>query len=175
MGQPKADLAFEGRTFLDRVASALLAVTPSVFVVGGPARPPWPTIADEGAPARGPLSGIVTALRHTDSNGLVVAVDHPLVDAGTLKHLAALGDDRPVIPVHDDVPQITCAWYPRTALAPFAAELARGGFVRRALDPMDVRWVAEEEWRSWGEDGSSWHSVDTPEAYGALRAVSLRE
>ncbi len=168
MGRPKEGLAFEGRTFLDRVASALLAVTPRVVIVGGHGRSPWPAVADDGTPGRGPLSGIVTALRHTESDVLVVAVDHALVDAGTLRHLADLGDDRPVVPVHLDVPQITCAWYPQAALGPLAAELDRGGFVRRALDPLEVRWVAEPEWRSWGEDGTSWHSIDTPEAYAAL-------
>lgn len=163
MGRPKTELPFEGRTFLDRVASALMAVTGEVLVVGAGGCYPWQAIADDGPPARGPLSGLVTALAHTGSDVLAVAVDHPLVDARTLRHLARLGDDRPVVPVAGGVPQVTCAWYPQSALDPLAAELARGGFVRRALDPLDVRWVLEEEWMAWGETGDSWKSIDTPQ------------
>ncbi len=166
MGRPKTELAFEGRTFLDRVASALCAVTGEVLVVGDTRTAPWPGVADEGGPGRGPLSGIVTALARGDI--LVVGVDHPQIEAGTLRHLAALGDDRPVIPVDEGVPQVTCAWYPSTVRGRFADELARGGFVRRALDDLDVRWVLDEEWRSWGETGASWSSIDTPAAYSRL-------
>ena len=32
------------------------------------------------------------------------------------------------------------------------------------LDRVDTTTVEPEEWRSWGEDGRSWFSVDTPEA-----------
>ncbi len=168
MGQSKAQLPFEGRTFLDRVASAVLAATGRVVVVGGPAGAPWTVIPDDGLPARGPLSGVVTGLRHTGTDVLVVAVDHPLVEATTLRHLVDIAGDRPVIPVADGVPQITCAWFPYGTLDPLGAELDRGGFIRRALDSMDVRWVHEEEWRSWGENGDSWRSIDTPDAYAAV-------
>ncbi len=170
MGRPKAGLPFEGRTFLDRVATALVAVTGDVLVVGLANPAPWAGIPDDGAAGRGPLAGLVTGLRHARTDILAVAVDHPLVDAGTLRRLVGAGDDRPVIPIDGDVPQIDCAWYPAQALGPFSAELDRGGFVRRALDPMDVRWVAEEEWRQWGETGDSWLSIDTIEAFTHLAA-----
>lgn len=171
MGKPKSDLPFEGRTFLDRVASALVAVTDDVLVVGVTDHQPWSGIVDDGPPARGPLSGLVTALTHTRSDVLAVAVDHPLVDAGTLRHLVRIGRDCPVLPVADGVPQVTCAWYPYSALEPLAAELARGGFVRRALDPLDVRWVLEDEWKAWGETGDSWRSIDTPEDLSVISVL----
>lgn len=170
MGRPKAALPFEGRTFLDRVATALGAATGRVLVVGDRDTGPWESIPDTGERHRGPLAGLVSALAHTGEDILAVAVDHPLVDASTLRHLATLGTDAPVIPVDQDIPQITCAWYPQSTLTPFAEELARGGFVRRALDPLDVRLVQPDEWQTWGETGDSWLSVDTPEAYERLRA-----
>lgn len=167
MGRSKADLPFEGRTFLDRVAFALDAVCEEV-VATGTSNSAWPELPDVGDAHRGPLSGIVTGLTHASDGVLVCAVDHPLVRVETLRHLVALGDDRPVVPVHDEVPQPTIAWYPTSALDHFRAVLDAGGFVRRALDDIPVRWVAPDEWARWGEDGSSWHSVDTPDAFAAL-------
>lgn len=166
MGRSKADLPFEGRTFLDRVAFALGAVCDEV-VVAGTSNGYWPELRDEGEAHRGPLSGIVTALGR-GSGVLVCAVDHPLVRVETLRGLRSLADDRPVVPVHDGVPQPTTAWYPASALDHFQSILDAGGFIRRALDDLPVRWVIDAEWTQWGEDGSSWLSIDTPEAYAAL-------
>ncbi|NND84355.1 MAG: molybdenum cofactor guanylyltransferase [Acidimicrobiia bacterium] len=166
MGRSKADLPFEGRTFLDRVGFALDAVCDDV-VVAGSSNVAWPEVPDLGEAHRGPLSGIVTALG-LDRDILVCAVDHPLVRVETLRGLLTLADSRPVVPVHESIPQPTVAWYPGSVRDHFASVLAADGFIRRALDDIPVRWVHEEEWRAWGEDGSSWHSVDTPDAYATL-------
>jgi hypothetical protein len=43
-------------------------------------------------------------------------------------------------------------------------ELAGGGSIQSALDRAAFDPVVEDVWRSWGEDGRSWFSADTPEA-----------
>ncbi len=169
MGRDKASLPFEGRTFADRVAFALGAVCDDVVVVGTDL-PGWRSIPDDGDAHRGPLSGIATGLREANDGVLVCAVDHPAVRVETLRALAALATDRPVVPVDGEVPQVTIGWYPSSLADAFTAQLADGGFIRRALDTLDVRWVLPEEWTTWGEDGSSWRSVDTPGEYGELRS-----
>lgn len=167
MGRSKAALPFEGRTFLDRVAFALDAVCDDV-IVAGPSTATWPGSPDRGEAHRGPLAGIVTGLALGRGGVLACAVDHPLIRVETLRAILALADDRPVVPVHDGVPQPTVAWYPTSALAHFESVLASDGFIRRALDDLPVRWVEEGEWRTWGEVGDSWRSIDTPAAYAGL-------
>jgi hypothetical protein len=44
--------------------------------------------------------------------------------------------------------------------------------LRRLLDVINPTLVGVEVWSEWGEDGSSWLSLDTPEA---LRAAETEQ
>ena len=91
---------------------------------------------------------------------LVVAVDQPWVRTETLRHLAASTGELPVVPVDDGIRQTGCASYPASALLAAEEELDGGGSIQSLLDRTAFRPVVEGEWRSWGEDGRSWFSVD---------------
>jgi molybdopterin-guanine dinucleotide biosynthesis protein A len=106
---------------------------------------------------------VATALSRTDSDRVVlVAVDHPFVSPDLLAHLIEIEADIPVVPVDETgIRQVTCAVYP-AAISPAATEEASsGGSIQTLLDRVSFRPVAPDEWRSWGEDGRSWFSVDT--------------
>jgi molybdenum cofactor guanylyltransferase len=171
MGRDKAEVVVGGLTMLQRVAEALAAVTDRVVVLG-PEKSGYECWPDESA-AGGPLSGIATVLgRMNESRALVVGVDSPFVSASTLSHLAAIEGALPVVPVDDDgVRQVTCAVYPATVSAAAADEAAAGGSVQTLLDRVSFMPVTPATWRAWGEDGRSWHSVDTPESIVAAESL----
>lgn len=168
MGADKATVEVGGATMAEHVAAALRAVCRRV-VVAGRAEPvagldPLP---DPGAPYRGPLAGLVSALEAAEGHWvLLVAVDQPWVRPVTLQRLADTADRLPVVPVVDGVRQTTCACYPASLLHVATEELAGGGSIQSALDRAAFDPVVEDLWRSWGEDGRSWFSADTPEAIG---------
>jgi molybdopterin-guanine dinucleotide biosynthesis protein A len=111
MGRDKADVTISGSTMLDRVHRALTTATSRVVLMG-PDRAGfecWP----DAVHASGPLAGVATALaRMGEDRLLAVAVDHAFVRAETLKRLAAIESDLPVVPVDESgVRQVTCALY----------------------------------------------------------------
>jgi molybdopterin-guanine dinucleotide biosynthesis protein A len=163
MGSDKASIEIGGITLLSRVAGAVGQVASSVVVLGGQREgfESWP----DATPIPGPLAGVATALsRMSEDRVLVVAVDNAFVDAGTLTHLAEIESDLPVVPVdHEGVRQVTCAVYPKGISELAMEEAAAGGSVQTLLDRVSFLPVTPEVWETWGEDGRSWFSVDTPE------------
>ena len=162
MGTDKAHIEISGSSFLDRVAAALNEATHRVVVLGGP-REGYESWPDE-AIGSGPLAGVVTALnRMTEDRALVVAVDNAFVQAETLSHLASIESDLPIVPVDDGgVRQVTCAIYPRQIAGPATEEAVAGGSIQTLLDRVSFLPVTPDQWGTWGEDGRSWFSVDTP-------------
>lgn len=57
---------------------------------------------------------------------------------------------------------MTCARYPK-GIAPVAVEEG-GGSIQTFAGRVAFEPVTPEVWGTWGEDGRSWFSVDTPEA-----------
>jgi molybdopterin-guanine dinucleotide biosynthesis protein A len=99
----------------------------------------------------------------TEDRVLVVAVDNGFVNADTLRHLAAVESDLPVVPVDvDGVRQVTCAVYPKGIADIASEEATAGGSIQTLLDRVSFLPVTPEVWSGWGEDGRSWFSVDTP-------------
>jgi molybdopterin-guanine dinucleotide biosynthesis protein A len=164
MGTDKADVVVGGETMLERVARAMRETTGRVVLLGSD-RAGWECWPDS-VHAAGPLAGIITALnRMTSTRALVVAVDQPFVDPVTLRELVAIESDLPVVPVDaSGVRQVTCAVYPRGIAEAATEEASLGGSIQTVLDRVSFRPVAPDEWQTWGEDGRSWFSADTPAA-----------
>lgn len=162
MGRDKALVPVAGVPMVERVAAALRQAAGEVVVVGREGSLVGiRCLPDRVDGPRGPLAGLANALAAAEGRPvLLVAVDQPLVRPETLQHLAArIGPDRAVVPLAGGTRQVTCAAYP----ASWAAEAAReAGSVQSLLDRLPFDAVAEEEWRTWGEDGRSWLSVDSP-------------
>ena len=165
MGTDKAQVEINGASMLQHVATALHEVCDRVLVVGRVQGRVTGVdyVPDLVGSYRGPLAGIVAAMTSAQSDLIVVATDQPYVRASTLQHLLDLANDHPVIPRAEGWDQVTCAWYPVSLLERFTRELEDGGSIRSALEGTPVRQVEESEWRSWGEDGASWRSLDTPQ------------
>jgi molybdopterin-guanine dinucleotide biosynthesis protein A len=172
MGTDKALVPVGGTPMIEWVAAALEAVVGDVVVVGR--REPVagiPAVPDLRPGPRGPLAGLVAALHHAGGRPvLLVAVDHPLVRPATLQGLLSLLDAKAVVPVDGGVRQSTCAAFPATVREEAGREDLSGGSIQSLLHRLPHREVAPEEWVGWGEDGRSWHSIDTPQAAAAVLA-----
>ena len=161
MGVDKATYAVAGRAMLEWVGEALDAVAHRV-VVAGRAEPigRYEALADPGPSHQGPLAGLVAALEAYGDAVIVVATDQPWVRPETLRQLANRMTDLPVVPVDGGVRQTTCAVYPPTVADAARTELDQSGSLQSLLDVVAFDPVVD--WYSWGEDGRSWFSVDTP-------------
>jgi molybdopterin-guanine dinucleotide biosynthesis protein A len=101
----------------------------------------------------------------TEDRALLVAVDNAFVRAETLRRLAAVDSELPVVPVDEEgMRQVTCAIFPKHIAAQALEEAGSGGSIQTLLDRVSFLPVTPDQWGQWGEDGRSWFSVDTPEA-----------
>jgi molybdopterin-guanine dinucleotide biosynthesis protein A len=155
---------------LEWVAAALAEVTDELLIVGRHQSPAGIAAVPDLRPGRrGPLAGLATALHHAAGRPvLLVAVDQPLVRPRTLQGLLDLFEGDAVVPVEGGVRQTTCAVYPGSWAAAADGEDQAGGSIQSLLDRLPYREVVREEWAEWGEDGRSWHSVDSPEAVATV-------
>ena len=164
MGFDKAQAVVNGTPMLESVLAAASLIGEPV-VIGRTAAPePVPAFPDERSDSRGPLTGLETALSLNPGRTIVlVAVDHPFLRPETIRRLLAIEGDA-VVPIHDGWQQVTCAVY-RPPFLPAATSVLNDGCrsIISALDHAETTIVAETTWRSWGEDGRSWYSVDSPD------------
>ena len=171
MGQDKALVEFAGIPMGVRVANALEAAGLEVVTFGGDQRVgSYHTVADPPG-MHGPVAGLMSALEYSEHRPVViVAVDQPLLRPETVNGLLSIWTHDAVIPRASETPQVTCAVYRATCLPAIrqVTSVNPEASVRDLLDYISVRWVDEPEWSGWGEDGRSWHSVDTPEDLAAV-------
>lgn len=173
MGRDKAGVQFRGRPLLDHVAAALTSAGLEVVVIGRE-KPigDYATVRDLPGLGGGPAVGLLSAFaHHPDRDVFLAAVDQPLLRPETVRGLLDTPGDA-VIPVANSHPQVTCAFYRAACRSPLEGMLASGqAKLRRLPDLIDPTMVGSDTWSKWGEDGSSWLSLDTPEA---LRAAEAR-
>lgn len=163
---------FRGTAMVTHVSNSLKEAGLDVLVVGRhEALAGLETVPDDGASGRGPMAGMVTGLRTVAGDIFLVAVDQPLLRAGTITAILGLPGDA-VVPRDGGHPQVTCALYRRACLEPATAALARGERkLRRMLDTVATTYVERDVWSGWGEDGRSWLSLDTSQAVKAAEAL----
>ncbi|HVH88576.1 MAG TPA: molybdenum cofactor guanylyltransferase [Terriglobales bacterium] len=99
MGEDKAQLSWQGGTFLTHAIAVMRQVSSQVCVVGGTETGRLGALQDN-HPGRGPLGGIQTALHHTQTDwNLMLAVDMPLVSSGLLEFIASRCDTQSLVVV----------------------------------------------------------------------------
>ena len=164
MGRDKATARVGGKPMAEWVAEALRSVFDRTAAVGRKdSLAGLEAIPDAPAGGRGPLRGVVTALRLLDCPVVAVAVDQPLVRPETLRRLAEAASAGTAVCV-DIKPQVTCAAYSPDCLPEAERILAEGGSLQNLLRAVPWKRLEKETWSRWGEDGRSWFSMDDEEA-----------
>ncbi|MET0626451.1 MAG: molybdenum cofactor guanylyltransferase [Pyrinomonadaceae bacterium] len=173
MGEDKARLRLDGRTFVERAAGALRAVAPRVNIVG--TRPGVGghglTVVPDVYEGLGAIGGLHAALSACAARwAAVVSCDLPFVNGGLFARLAALRDEEmeAVAPLQEDGrPQPLCALYAAGVCRDAAVELIRAGELRpRALlKKVRTRWVAFDELSDLEGARLFFTNVNTPEDY----------
>lgn len=170
MGADKALIQFEGDPLVLRSARLVGTVADQVIVASGPSRrlaahlrgTPFEEVEDvvpTGGPAArdaGPLGGIVAGLRAARHPIVaVLAVDMPFASPSLFRLLAGLiGRRDAAVPVTSEGSQPLHAVYAARSWRALEEALERGTrSVRTALEGLDVRWVAEGEWRAADASG----------------------
>ena len=163
MGADKARFEMAGRSMAEWVAAAMEGLD-TVVMVGrrrGLAR--LEALPDLPSGAEGPLSGLYTALEVFRRPLVVAAVDQPLMRADTVSRLAELAaQDRTAVCI-DRRPQVTCAAYSAACLEEAARQAGAGGSIQQMLRSVPWTRIEQAVWSSWGEDGRSWYSMNTPD------------
>ena len=163
MGSNKALLRFQGVTLVQHVAAQVHQAAGNVTLVGDPeqySNLSYPVIRDI-YPARGPLSGIHTALAASQEDwNLIVACDMPEVTAAFLFSIierARCGNTHAVIPAGPSgLPEPLCAAYSRRALDVIAQAIARD--IRKVMDALNGLDI--DVWRV--PDSRPFHNLNTP-------------
>jgi molybdopterin-guanine dinucleotide biosynthesis protein A len=128
MGRDKAFLEIGGTPLWQRQRQTLRALGPAEMFLAGPPRREWSEanfdVISDAAPRRGPLGGIVAALRRSQSaHLLVLGIDLPQMPADYLRLLLSLcADECGVVPHRENLFEPLAAVYPRLSL-PLAEEL----------------------------------------------------
>lgn len=179
MGRDKAELVLDGRTFVERIAGALSAVTDVVKIVGsnrsevgnalglnGRTLPVVPDVFEQW----GALGGLHAALAAAKTDwALIVACDLPFVTGDLFLHLASVrGDHDAVAPIQNDGRlQPLCALYRVESCYAASEKLITDGERRPVtlLQSLRTRWVTFDELA--GLEGASrfFENVNAPADY----------
>ena len=155
------------------VAEALEAAECRVTVIGRDDHPAGlHSVPDSPTGRRGPVAGLATALRTAGGAPVVlVGVDQPFLRPETIRGLLAVADGDAVVPVSAGRRQPTCAVYWPNCAA-IVEDLLTGEEdppLLAVLDRVPVHEVPRATWEQWGEDTSSWWSINTPEDLAEAR------
>ncbi|CAN5535088.1 hypothetical protein BH20ACI3_BH20ACI3_29240 [soil metagenome] len=172
MGTDKASLLLEGRTFVQRIAEELFAVTDSVTLVGkdsGRLHLNLPT-APDAYENWGALGGVHAALSASPSPwSLIVACDLPFVTAGLFARLAGLrGNFEAVAALQkDERPQPLAALYRTDPCLGQADQLIKLGQRRpiALLQFVRTRWISFGELQDLSGAEHFFDNINTPQDY----------
>lgn len=167
MGRDKASLPLEGKSLLQRVVDSVQPLFAQTLVsVRQPrAEVSLPQICDTQADG-GPLVGLISVLEKIETPwAFVVACDMPFVMPAMITRLAGYRiGHQAVVPMAEGHAQPLAAFYARSALPLLQASLAGGEkSLTRALQLLDVRYVAAEKLVQFDPQLRSFFDLDTPQ------------
>jgi molybdopterin-guanine dinucleotide biosynthesis protein A len=174
LGRDKAREVVGGVSLLERVLGAVGEVVEHLLVVG-PWAPDGVPRSEESPRHEGPLRAFAHAARTAGvSHLLLVGCDHPFLQPALLAHIVSRRDESEVVAVSGTSgPEPLLAVY-SVAVLPVAERLLESGArsLKRLLDEVVVRHVAEEEWRRYDPDGLSLIDVDDEDSLERARRLT---
>ena len=182
MGVDKSELVLGGQTFVERVATALSAVTNTITVVGrrhANVQSKLPTVFDI-YEKWGALGGLHAALSACQADwAVVVACDLPFVTGELLAHLLSLRADLDVVvPVQSDGrPQPLCAIYRVDPCLKIAEKLIQSGEHRpiALLQSARTCWVAFEDLANLDGANRFFDNMNTPDDFARAQKGAVSQ
>ncbi len=180
MGRDKALLEIGGRPMALRMVERVRPLVSEVALVGAPERYEHlgvPVLADCEA-GRGPLAGIVTALRATRFDwNLIVACDLPFLEASFLEMLLSEANDEydAVVPRPSDGWQPLCAAYHRRCLPALERVLVSDyPKISVAFDSLRVHALAPDRLARFAFAPRMFKNMNSPEDYEEAKRILER-
>jgi len=176
MGRDKALLEIDGVPMIVRTARLVESVAGPPIVVGSPEtyHPLRLRAIRDDWPGAGPLGGIATALRASESSwNLVVACDLPYVTKEWLAFLIGRGTGShadAVLPMSDGGAEPLCAMYKKSCEPAVWLALDRG--VRKVTDGLSglrVEHIESPEWKAFDSGGLLFKNMNSPADYEEAR------
>ena len=146
LGVDKAGLVLPDGETLAMRAWRLLGSACDPVVEAGPGRTPAPTVCED-PPGAGPVAALLAAVAVVGAPIVVLACDHPAMDAALIGRLADHDGDT-LIPICGGRPQFVCARYGPEAIADLRGALERGDSSFRSLVLGPERMLSEARWRA---------------------------
>jgi len=184
LGQDKALEVISNISLLERVLSRLRFFNSNIIVVTAPKQsyprligyPKLKAVTDI-YPNKGPLGGIYTGLKASDSLfNLVVACDMPFLNQALLYYMMQIsaGFDL-VVPRLGDMVEPLHAVYSRGCLAPFESLLKQGNLSPRQLFTLvKVRYVEAEEINRFDPKHLSFFNINSQADLKKAREIMTR-
>ena len=168
MGRDKAQILWGSGTLLSHACQQMRKVVSETCIVGKIESPDAHCLVlSDTFIGRGPLAGIHSALKHTETDwNLVLALDLPLVSSALLEFVAkSCGESNQAVAARiGDHVQPLCAAYHRLLLREIEARLHAGELsIRRLLEAAGTRIIEENELLSAGFAVEMLLNVNTPE------------
>jgi molybdenum cofactor guanylyltransferase len=168
MGKNKAMEPVAGTPLICHAIRIVMAITTDLFIVGPPEScQDWgfPVIPD-GVISRGPISGILTALKNSHSSlNLILACDMPQIPTEFLRLLLEkIGPAPAVIFRHPDgKAEPLCGIYSRQILPEMENAYNSGDFsLQTLLNRMSVRWIETGELPGNLDPNQIFRNVNSP-------------
>jgi molybdenum cofactor guanylyltransferase len=182
MGRDKALLEIAGETLIERTVKLAAPVTSTVRMVGGAKL--FESFAfeviEDGWPGAGPLGGIATALRATETEwNLILACDLPYLTAEWLAYLAARAQNSgadAIVPLSERGPEPLCAVYrKRCAFAARGAvedgRLRVQDFIAKLREEHQLETVEPAVWNRFDSGGRLFKNMNEPADYEEAKAA----
>jgi molybdopterin-guanine dinucleotide biosynthesis protein A len=168
MGRDKAQIFWGRGTLLSHACEQMRKIVSETYIVGRIESPDARcAVLSDTFLGRGPLAGIHSALKHTETDwNLVLALDLPLVSSALLEFVAkACGDPNQAVAIRvGDHLQPLCAAYHRCLLWEIEARLHAGELSIHCLfEAARTRIIEEKDLLSAGFGVEMLLNVNTPE------------
>jgi molybdenum cofactor guanylyltransferase len=186
MKQVKANLKFDGKTFVELAAAALSGVSSQLFVVGNLHENPTelPILPDIFCGANtvqkhGAIIGLQTALKNTNTTwAAILACDLPFVSSELFEKISLYCEEEfdAIIPRQPDGrPQPLCAFYRAEKCLPVVDVMLRGSdwSLQNLLRQIRCCFIDFEEISDLPNSETFFLNVNTPEDYAKAKSLAL--
>jgi molybdenum cofactor guanylyltransferase len=177
MGRDKAMLEIDGVTMIDRAVDLMerSGLEPAVVGSFGESSRIDVRLIPDDWPGAGPLGGIATALRDTQTPwNLVIACDMPYLTTewlGFLLRRARESSADAVVPMNEGGAEPMCAVYHKRGETTIRTALRNGTRkVTDGLAKLRVDYLEREEWKGFDSEGFLFKNMNEPADYEEAKA-----